>query len=304
MNSALCTAVVMTTLLISGCEGIRLMTTNINVSCTQGSVPSTSKPSEPDSGAEIKDREELPKTPLKPSPGKMSHAGSVLNQNERESPLQARFVLPVDRSMESSCPTSNKEVAAIPQRTGTWCWAASAETVMRFHDTEEEMNLSQCNIVDTVYNGGDTTAKDEDTPCCLNIWDGNCQENGLPDFAFTRFGFAWKWWDVARKGPLTPEEIKGQICQNGPFIMVLHYTRDGELSGGGHSVVVGDYEEEIDGNFYLWVHDHSSKVETKENEDRVPTPFELWSYDDYVKARWAGETHRHSFDYVQIWPPQ
>lgn len=166
------------------------------------------------------------------------------------------------------------------------------------------MNLSQCNIVDTVYNSGDITAKDKDIPCCLKKYDGNCQENGLPDFAFTKFGFAWKWWNVAERGPLTPEEIKGQICQNGPFIMVLHYTRDGEFSGGGHSLVVGDYEEEIDDKFYVWVHDHSSMDEMNENEDRVPTPFELWSYDDYVKARWAGETHRHSFDYVQMLPPQ
>lgn len=302
MKRTLCGALVMAALLTSGCEGMRLMTTNIYVECTQQTAPATAKTG-PSSKPAI-DPSNLPSMDLKKPDKKTSSAGSALFQNELGSPLQVRFALPVDHFTESSCPTRDREVAAIPQITGVWCWAASAEGVMRFHDARREMNTRQCNIVDVVANGGEIDAKNEHAFCCgdENMWNGTCQQNGLPDYAFTKFGFDWNWVDVVTQGPLAPGQIKAQICQNGPFILVLHYTRNGYLSGGGHSLVVGDYLE-LGDKFYVWVNDHS--YETAENEEHVPKPFELWSYDDYVNARWKGETtHQHSFDYVQISLPQ
>jgi hypothetical protein len=272
-------------------------TTNVDVVCTQGH-PASSSVTEAQDDTEIKNREELYKKPLKPPDKKSS---SLDNHPIREA--RNTNVVLIDHSTDETCPANDRDVDAVAQLTGSWCWAASAEAVMKFHQKDDEFNANQCNIVNSIFNTGQPTDKDEDSFCCINEnrWDGGCQHNGWPEYAFHRYGFKYKVWNVAEKGPMFPEEIKGQLCYNGPFILVLEYMRDGRLSGGGHTLVIGDYLE-LNGKFHLLVHDHDYYIEGPKRE-RIARDFQLWSYEDYVKARWGGAPNRHSLDYVKISNP-
>ena len=94
-------------------------------------------------------------------------------------------------------------------------------------------------------------------------------------------------------GPLNEEHIFGQLCKTGPFIYVLKF--DG---GGGHSLVVKD-SAYINGELFLWVHDHSWKDGTN---PRIATPVYRISYKDFVAGVWGTDNYIHDFDYVQIKP--
>ena len=50
---------------------------------------------------------------------------------------------------QNPCATDRKPTRATAQKTGVWCWAASAEGVMSFH----EINLYQCQSVNQIKAG-------------------------------------------------------------------------------------------------------------------------------------------------------
>ena len=283
MNRILLSFVIVA-LLTSGC-GLKLFTTRVYVECTEES-PKPGKKSKTD-GKVIKQLE-LPSKSLTQPPGRAtSTKRSDPVRNALGLFVQTRYAIPVDHSIDPSCPTSGKDVNPISQSSGPWCWAASAETVMKFHDEGHEFNTSQCNIVDTVYVDGEPTADDSAAFCCNNPDDAQCQKNGLPSMAFAAYGFDWR----VVAGALEREKVAGQICYNGPFIFLLRYA-----GGGGHTFVVRDYDYDEDTDeMTLSVYDHSGI-----GDERIPTSFVDWSYKNFQKGLWLGTKHEHYADYVLI----
>jgi hypothetical protein len=164
---------------------------------------------------------------------------------------------------------------------------------MKYHSATP--NKSQCNIVNTIFREeGNPSGPDSTAFCCDQKDHSTCQRNGLPSWAFEAYDFSW----LMVRGPLEREKLAAQLCSNGPFIFILRYA-----GGGGHSFVVGDYEydEETD-EMFLWVHDHSWTSLRQHEEERTPTPYLRWTYEDYAMGRWGGEIHEHDVNYVYIAP--
>ncbi|MCS6292495.1 MAG: hypothetical protein H8J66_05420 [Nitrospira sp.] len=283
---------------------MKMVTTDIDVECRDGSTSplQTASPTPVESSGRDVNPEDIkvrPKTPRKSS----REEGPVVSRGTGDQTMPQLLVqpasgsiIPVANGKEPSCRVHDREVEAIPQQTGVWCWAASAETIIKFHDADgkAKRNTDQCNIVDTVLDGGTPSAKAGDSPCCKDKYGGRCQQNYLPGPALGAYGYNYRLWKKATLGSMPDDKIRGQLCDNGPFIFIVYYP-----GGGGHSLIVRDYDDAGD-QIRLWVHDHSY-VEDK-NGNRNPTPFELWSYDAYVNGRWQGEAHEHPFDYVLIQP--
>ena len=298
MKGALSSVALITILLSSACA-TRFNKTIIHVECAEdvaadptrprgGSTPQDDLPEQPSVKEGIPKKKEY----KEPTSQDDLPQKNPIKQESIKLRLRNGLIRLIDHSMDNSCPTNGKEAAAIAQETDTWCWSASAHAVMKFHGANAGTNISQCNIVNTVYNFGQPTDGDATAFCCDQIgrYDSTCQKNGLPDQAFDAFGFTWKWV----VGPLQPKKVAGQICHIGPFIFVLLFQ-----NGGGHSLVVKDYVD-IGGTLYLLVHDHSWELDGY--IERTPLPFELWPYDAFANGEYLGMTHEHAFDYVQILP--
>jgi hypothetical protein len=271
MNRAFCTLIAISTLITSGCKTI-LFTNGVSVECTQESPSTISTPSS-SNDENVIPQDVLPDKALKKP---TSSTTNLLRHDIPASLPNPVFIYPVGHSTDSSCPLRNRETDVIEQRTGSWCWAASAETVMSFHTQSPYPN--QCDIATEV-----ARQRRSVVDCCANPDHSDCDRAGLPSWAFKEYGFNWK----VVQGPLKPEKLAGQICDNGPLIFILRYA-----GGGGHSFVVGDYEydEETDG-FSVMVYDHSWGGH-----------YALWPYEDYVSGRWEGMIHTHDVNYVRITP--
>lgn len=213
--------------------------------------------------------------------------------DQNQLPKMDLTITPDTIGLPNSCPAAGmvQKVKAIPQDTDVWCWAASAQTVIEAHD----FPIKQCDILERVYQDELTTN------CCgdSGTFPGECWRNGWPEEAFNNFAFNWEWV----KGPLRKDTLAGQLCENGPFIFVLLFE-----GGGGHTFVVKDLEyiknSNMDTGFLsLWVSDHAWVTdETDDQNKRIPTDFQLWSYDAFVNGLWNGGRFTHGLDYVQISP--
>jgi len=190
-----------------------------------------------------------------------------------------------------SCPARalvTQKAKATSQLTDVWCWATSAQMVMNAHGTKVE----QCSIVNLLENRVGQLSPSGGPFCCGDnngIFPGVCHKNGWPHKVFDRYGYDWRYTN----GPLSEEDVKGQLCETGPFIYVLLYE-----GGGGHSIVVKDYKV-VDEELFLFVHDHRSIENTNPRE---PIPIYEIPYEDYAEGIWKEVKHTHSFDYVQIKP--
>ncbi|MFZ1747634.1 MAG: C39 family peptidase [Nitrospirales bacterium] len=226
-------------------------------------------------------------------------SGYIPSQVRPKAPIDPKELprLPITSSFQSDppaqCPARgnngiNIKAKATPQDTDVWCWVASAEMVMRAHGTDVE----QCNIVNRIQNrDGELTAEDKPFCCGENgLFPPPCHTNGWPDQAFEKYDYNWGYTD----GPLTIEEVKGQLCETGPFIYVLLYE-----GRGGHSIVVKDYQEIEGEELVLLVHDHQWVENTN---PRVATEIYPISYSDFRNGIWEGRRYKHELDYVQISP--
>jgi hypothetical protein len=273
MNRAFCTLIAISTLITSGCK-TKLFTNGVSVECTQESPSTISTPSSSN------DENVIPQDVL-PDKALKKPTTSTTNLLRHDIPASLRnpvFIYPVDHSTDSSCPLRNRETAIIEQSTGSWCWAASAETVMSYHTQSTYPN--QCDIATEIARQRRGSAAD----CCADKDHPDCDRTGLPSWAFQEYGFNWK----TVKGPLKREKLAGQICDNGPLIFILRY-----VGGGGHTFVVEDYEYDEDtDDFSVWVYDHSWGGR-----------YIRWPYENYVSGRWEGKFHEHDVNYVGIIPP-
>ena len=179
----------------------------------------------------------------------------------------------------STCARDRNATPAVPQETGSWCWAASTQGVLAFHGKVKK----QCEIANSTLAEGRTDL--DGTPhCCAP--NAQCEQNAWPDEAFDKLGIDYKWVDYH----LTPSQIAGQLCDNGPFIYSISYD-DGP---GGHTFVVKDWGMDADGEMSLVVDTHDPLL-----------GFMSRPYDAY-RDGWYEETDRTpstlEYTYIQIIP--
>ncbi len=193
---------------------------------------------------------------------------------------------PINSAPFAGCPAQQflDSIPPIAQDADVWCWAASAESIMKTYGT----NKKQCQILNEVE--GLTI------DCCSpeNEFNPICLENGWPHEAFnnprtsTKFDFEYIY------GPLPMSKLFHVLCQYGPisFVIRMH-------GGGGHSFVVKDIEIE-DGELFLLVHDHSWVVD---DQGRRAAEFKKWSYEAFAEGVWLGldsTNSDHFVDYFEV----
>jgi len=109
---------------------------------------------------------------------------------------------------------------------GSWCWVATAQTVMFFHNKQK---TEQCELVEKA----DPNLKS----CCGNGARANCNRVGWPEDVFDTNEFSY--WPLDRNGELTWTTATDEICQGRPFISSI------DLEGGEHhSIVVIGYTDD------------------------------------------------------------
>jgi len=114
-----------------------------------------------------------------------------------------------------------------PQQFGTsWCWAATAQNVMRFHKKSTE----QCDIVAKAMNYAD------EAPCCGKTPTECWTWGGHPEVAFDKFQFSYLPANPQENKLLSYKEATEEICKGRPFISSLDL-----FTGVRHSVVVTGY---------------------------------------------------------------
>lgn len=172
------------------------------------------------------------------------------------------FFLPAGDGQTQECDPAGKSLPVEPlrQETISWCWAASAQTVMKFY--EKDNVKPQCGLVDPVLGHPPGTC------CGDNRKNLECLRLGFPSAVLTVFGYGFE--ENKRGTPISWSELTKQICRDRPFIFVEEY-----FDGGGHSYVVKGYRSGLEGDI-VEVYDH--------DPDLVGTPeqgdFEDWYYED------------------------
>jgi len=206
------------------------------------------------------------------------------------------FKTPQGLTTGANCPAKGMGAEALAQDTDVWCWAASAQTVMRFHGRN---TLKQCEVVNNILGNGVTSSGGMTTPFCCGdgvFFPAQCWINGWPEWALESQNFNYS----LVSGALKPDKLATELCNNGPIIFILKYRN----SRGGHTLVVKDYVvDQARKKLSLWVYDHSwiDEVVNGKNQ-RIPLEYELWTYEKFAKAIWNGKQHIHDSDVVQIRP--
>jgi hypothetical protein len=120
---------------------------------------------------------------------------------------------------------------AIAQETVFWCWAASPQMVIKFHDPDKD--LEQCQIVTDIKHNG--RSRDGAPFCCPEPTDIDCLQNGRPEDVFNKKGYTFEPWIYSLRPPLRATQIRGQLCTNGIFPHIVLVD-----DNGGHVVIVTD----------------------------------------------------------------
>lgn len=199
--------------------------------------------------------------------------------------LQPDFIVPTQysRTSETQCAADKNMTRAVAQETGVWCWAASAEGVMSFHDRE----LPQCETV-TRVKAGDARDPNGSPLCCKDKWNGRCQRNGWTHEIFDKYHIAYKWWDM----PFSQDAIRTEICRHGPFSYSIAYEE-----GGGHTFVIKRHIDEGE-QMSLVVDSHEYFLDSQGN--RIPEGFKKVSYWAYKEGWYGGTPNRVDYTYYSI----
>lgn len=122
-----------------------------------------------------------------------------------------------------------------PQKIGTsWCWAATAQNVMRFHKKSTE----QCDIVAKAMNA-------DEAGCCGTTPTECWNWGGKPELAFDKFGFSYSPANPKIHERLNWKRATDELCQGRPFISALDL-----FTGVRHSVVVTGYSKKYGVRIY------------------------------------------------------
>lgn len=120
---------------------------------------------------------------------------------------------------------------AIAQETVYWCWAASPQMVIKFHDPDKD--LEQCQIVTDIKHNG--RSRDGAPFCCPEPTHIDCLQNGRPEDVFNKKGYRFYPWIYSLRPPLRATQIRGRLCTNGIFPHIVLVD-----DNGGHVVNVTD----------------------------------------------------------------
>ncbi|WP_028316642.1 papain-like cysteine protease family protein [Desulfatibacillum aliphaticivorans] len=156
------------------------------------------------------------------------------------------------------------EVELIPQETEQWCWAASAEMIMKYLGRD----VPQCEQANTEFKRND---------CCGDPVPKECVKPGSPQFA--HWDFLYRFIDPP--DVLSFHDLKHEFCSNRPVQFVWKWT--GGKKGAHEMVATGysDYDQMIHIN----------------NPWPVDSGEVAWiTYSEYV----SGKDHTHGRDYYDI----
>lgn len=264
MKSALHSALVLTLVLLAACVRVEV------------EIPQAIEPTKPPNGPEP------PRGPKEP-PRPETNRDSPIKKTPTGAALQSDFVVLTQNGDETSCVADRNVTRAVAQETGVWCWAASAEGVMSFHNR----NMPQCETV-TRIKTGDMQGPTGSPLCCYDKWDSQCQRNGWTHQVFDKYQIFYKWWDQ----PFSQSEIETELCRNGPFSYSIAYA-----GGGGHTFVIKrswNEEEEM----FLLVDAHGYFLDSHEN--RIPAGFKKVSYWAYKEGWYGGRPNQVKYTYHSI----
>lgn len=147
-----------------------------------------------------------------------------------------------------------------PQEDSAWCWAASAQSIMRYHGFNE---VRQCELVSRARpylarlgvtggccreggptDGGNTQVLEQQT---FQHFVNECLQGGWPYEIFERFGIAYEI-TTPYTAP-TWDFLQNQLCDSGPFIFTVEWVEGGRHTGvvkGYHTTDVPGYERWVD----------------------------------------------------------
>lgn len=165
------------------------------------------------------------------------------------------------------------------QQTSFWCWAASMEMIMNFHNPGNTSSISQCILAKQLYKFTSLTSPSiiDSIPCCINCTgsfnecatDNTCttinqrklmekrmnatSSSSIPAYAdgydliFSTFGYTSTQQVNNSISPFSWEQVIHQIRTCRPFIINIAATPfAGNVDGisGDHALVVTGYEED------------------------------------------------------------
>ncbi len=156
-------------------------------------------------------------------------------------------------------------VKLIPQTTGYWCWAATAEMILDYY----KRPVPQCQQANDKFHRQD---------CCTKPAPDSCINVAWPEFQ--RYGLKADSTDHAA---LTWDQLQQQIANGYPVAMTLEST-----GGGGHMMVV----------YGAGVTDADSLVYVKDPMPVDSGASKVYTYAAYVRG--SGYTHWN--DYYNIRP--
>jgi hypothetical protein len=124
------------------------------------------------------------------------------------------------------------------QHEDRWCWAATAEIIMRSYDPNGHTPWKQCIQADDAY-----PRKRWPRTCCDLPGSPLCNRTGWPHFEY--YGFTYS----ARTEPLEWKELMDQIDKRQPVAVAVQYldSDDPSISHGGHMGVIAGYTVSSDG---------------------------------------------------------
>jgi len=160
-----------------------------------------------------------------------------------------------------------RNVELIPQETERWCWAASAQMIMKYKGRD----VSQVDQASERFAPAD---------CGIHPTPPECLETGWPNFQ------AWGFHVKCTSGQaLTFDQLKEQIDADMPVAFAVG------IPGGYHMMVARGYD---DSDRTVYVND---PMVYGDDPDDPPKPDPRWvPYDEYV-----GDPKRHT-DYYNIKP--
>jgi hypothetical protein len=125
-------------------------------------------------------------------------------------------------------PEKSLTIELYEQETISWCWAASAQTVINYFGTVAgQPPFAQCSLVDDLLTPPET--------CCGPAkHSDSCLRGDLPEKVFVKKGFTYA---PEIKDPPNRENLWGkisnQICEEKPIVLAEYF-----VDGGGHSSVI------------------------------------------------------------------
>jgi Papain-like cysteine protease AvrRpt2 len=153
------------------------------------------------------------------------------------------------------------------QETNQWCWAASGQMIMAFHNQD----VTQCLQANNFLGRQD---------CCGSVKPEGCIRGGWPEFNKYNFDFD------RSNTHLEWNQLREQIaCKSSPVAFSWRWIR-----GGGHMMVVRGYTTSPNGAKTLYINNPWPPFPNGTGEQR------MISYKEYIK----GSDHEHWDDFYNI----